>query len=116
LADNIASALCYVPLLITGIIFLVLEPYNKKPNIRFHAFQSIFLGAILIVLDVAWRIFTRVLFSFMGFYTLGVFGLLFSLVWLVVFLLWLYLVIQVYQGKTVVLPIIGPLAQQQAGK
>jgi uncharacterized membrane protein len=35
------------------------------------------------------------------------------LVWLG---LWLYLVITAYQGKTVVLPIFGPLAQQQAGK
>ena len=41
MADNVASALCYLVGLITGIIFLVLAPYNKNPVIRFHAFQSI---------------------------------------------------------------------------
>jgi uncharacterized membrane protein len=30
MADNVASALCYVLGLITGIIFLVLPPYNKN--------------------------------------------------------------------------------------
>jgi uncharacterized membrane protein len=32
------------------------------------------------------------------------------------FILWIYMIISTYQGKTVVLPVIGPLAQQQAGK
>jgi uncharacterized membrane protein len=39
---------------------------------------------------------------------------LFSLFWLACFVLWIYLLIQAYQGKTVVLPVIGPIAQQQA--
>jgi uncharacterized membrane protein len=29
-------------------------------------------------------------------------------------IVWLYLLISTYQGKTIVLPIIGPLAQKQA--
>jgi uncharacterized membrane protein len=52
----------------------------------------------------------------LGWYSLGLFGLVLSFVWLMLFLLWLFLVVQVFQGKSVVLPIIGPLAQQQAGK
>ena len=28
--------------------------------------------------------------------------------------IWLYIIIQTYQGKTVLLPIIGPMAQKQA--
>jgi uncharacterized membrane protein len=87
----VASALCYVPLLITGIIFLVLEPYNKKPVIRFHAFQSIFLGAVFIALEVILRIFTGILISTLGWYSLGLFGLVLSFVWLMLFLLWLFL-------------------------
>src|SRR5690242_13181818 len=43
IGENGASALCYVLGFITGIIFLVLDPYNKNRNVRFHAFQSIFL-------------------------------------------------------------------------
>ena len=45
----------------------------------------------------------------------AVFGLfLVPLIWLGFFVLWLYLMFSAYQNKKVVLPIIGPLAQQQA--
>src|SRR5579862_8735191 len=43
LADNMASALCYALWILTGVLFLVLEPYNRNRAIRFHAFQSIFV-------------------------------------------------------------------------
>src|SRR5690349_20275840 len=49
LPDNTAAALCYVLGLITGIIFLVLEPYSRNKLIRFHAFQSIFLNVALFI-------------------------------------------------------------------
>ena len=36
LADNVAGALAYVTI-IPAIVFLVLEPFNKKRFIRFHS-------------------------------------------------------------------------------
>jgi uncharacterized membrane protein len=39
--DNVAGALCYLVGFITGVLFLALEPYSKRPFVRFHAFQSI---------------------------------------------------------------------------
>src|ERR1700722_8097949 len=64
MADNAASALCYVLGLITGILFLVLEPYNKNRTIRFHAFQSIFFWVacvvLSIVLSIIFAIFVRI--------------------------------------------------------
>src|SRR5579872_6213198 len=42
LADNVASTLTYVLGFITGIIFLIISPYNRNRTVRFHAFQSIF--------------------------------------------------------------------------
>jgi len=42
LTSNIAAALAYVLGLVTGIIFLVLEPYKRDRFVRFHAMQSIF--------------------------------------------------------------------------
>src|ERR1700681_2740972 len=50
LTDNVASALCYALGFITGILFLVLEPYSRNRKIRFHAFQSIFLNVVCIVI------------------------------------------------------------------
>ena len=41
LTDNVAGALAYVTI-IPAIVFLVLEPFNRKRFVRFHAFQSIF--------------------------------------------------------------------------
>jgi len=110
---NVASALCYVLGLVTGIVFLVMEPYSKNRAIRFHAFQSIFLNVVVIAVDIVLSIFFRAMF-----YAFGFFGLLTALVWplfgLACIVVWLYMIISAYQGKTVVLPVIGPLAQKQA--
>lgn len=108
MADNVAATLCYVLGLVTGIIFLVLAPYNRNPIIRFHAFQSIFLHVACIVFWIAVRI---IMLDILHMYFLF---FLTSLIWLAFFLLWIVLLLQTYQGKTIVLPVIGPLAQQQA--
>ena len=42
MSENVAGALCYLVTVITGIIFLLIAPYNQNKFIRFHAFQSIF--------------------------------------------------------------------------
>ena len=107
------AMLCYIGWFITGIIFLIIEPYNKKPIIRFHAFQSIFTSVLLIVIQIVFGIVIGIMARVVGLFALfGLFSLIMPLVWLG---LWLYLVITAYQGKTVVLPIIGPIAQKQAG-
>ena len=113
MADNVASMLCYVLGFITGIIFLVLEPYNKNRAIRFHAFQSIFLNVAIIAVEIVLGIFFRILLAAIGLFGLLT-GVVFPLFWLACFGLWLYLLFATYQGKTVVLPIIGPFAQKQA--
>jgi uncharacterized membrane protein len=53
LDENIASALCYLAGLITGVLFLVLAPYNQNRTIRFHAFQSIFFHVGVIIIWMA---------------------------------------------------------------
>jgi uncharacterized membrane protein len=113
MADNLASTLCYALGFITGIIFLVLEPYSKNRAIRFHAFQSIFMNLAVIAVDIAFSIVFHVMFSIFGF-----FGLITAVLWplfgLACFALWIYMLLSTYQGKTIVLPVIGPLAQKQA--
>ena len=108
MTDNAASALCYVLGLITGILFLVLAPYNQNKTIRFHAFQSIFMSVACILFSM---VFNIIIFS-----GLHMFSLLFlsPLISLAFFVLWIYMIITAYQGKTVVLPVIGPIAQKQA--
>jgi uncharacterized membrane protein len=111
MADNVASALCYALGFITGILFLVLEPYNKNRVVRFHAFQSIFLSVAVIAIRFALAMLFGIMWSLSG----AFFGLaLLSLFGFACFILWLFILISTYQGKTIVLPVIGPLAQKQS--
>jgi uncharacterized membrane protein len=113
LTTNAASALCYLLGFITGIIFLVLSPYNQNREVRFHAFQSIFLSVGIFVVFFALGIISTMMFAIST-----VFWGLFSVIYLAlnvgVFVLWIYMMWQTYQGKRIVLPVIGPLAEKQA--
>jgi uncharacterized membrane protein len=113
MAQNVASMLCYILGLVTGIIFLVIEPYKNDRTVRFHAFQSIFLNVALIVGSIALGIVLTVLTSAslsLLFIHAGV-VMIYNLGCLV---LWIYMLISAYQGKTVVVPVVGPLAQSVA--
>lgn len=114
MSTNTASALCYLVGLVTGIIFLVIAPYNQNKTVRFHAFQSIFLhvGTVIVfiglgILGTLFGIITHGLSVFVSLF-------LWPLVGLGVFILWLYMMWSAYNNKMVVLPVIGPLAQKQA--
>jgi uncharacterized membrane protein len=110
LTDNVASALCYLVGFITGILFLVLEPYNRNRQIRFHAFQSIFFNAAAIALSITLTIVTMILPWFMG----AMISLLSLVLWLGIIGVWIYVMVKAYNNQKVVLPIIGPLAEKQA--
>lgn len=101
LSDTAAGALAYVTV-IPAIIFLVAEPYNKNPYIKFHAWQNIFLS-------IAW-------------FAIGVIGVIPILGWLIfafgslaLFIAWVICLINAAQGKRFKLPFIGDLAEKQAG-
>ena len=101
LSDNAAGALAYVTL-IPAIIFLVLAEYNRRPFIRFHAFQSIFLGIACIVLTMVLTF-------------IPVIGwILEPLVFVVFFIFWLLALIKAFGGKEWEIPVIGAFARKQA--
>ena len=108
LTDNVAGALAYVTI-IPAIVFLILEPYNRKRFIRFHSFQCIFFA-------VAWTALWIILafighIPFLGWGTV----LLWPLISLAGFILWLIMVLKAYQGQMFKLPVIGDMAEKQAG-
>jgi uncharacterized membrane protein len=110
LQTNAAAALCYLVGLVTGIIFLVLEPYNKNPEVRFHAFQSIFLN----VAWIAYLILSSILAVMLHFFGI-IIGILNMFIGLGFLCLWLFLMWKAYNNSRVELPIIGAMARQQAG-
>ncbi|MGA2181651.1 MAG: hypothetical protein ABSH47_01350 [Bryobacteraceae bacterium] len=110
--ENVAGALCYLVGFITGILFLVLEPYSKNPRVRFHAFQSIFFHVGMIVLWIG----VTIISMFLPWGLHLIISLLMLVVWLGGLVLWLMLMFKAYNNTPLVLPIVGPLAQAQAGK
>ena len=112
LTENAVGALCYLGGLVTGIIFLLIAPYNVNPRIKFHAFQSI-------LFNLAWVLAWLVLIP-MGMilpFGLSLLMSLFSLlIWAGGLVLWLFLMWRAYEGRTLSLPVIGAIARQQAAK
>lgn len=114
LDENIAAALCYFLGLITGILFLVLEPFNKNRTIRFHAFQSIFFNVAYIVLWIGMTIAFSILRNIFPFGFWFLFSAMSGLIWLGSFCLWLFLMYKAYNREKFKLPVIGDLAEKQA--
>jgi len=112
---NVAGCLAYILGFITGIIFLVLEPYKNDKFVRFHAFQSIFYSVVVIGFHILWSILTGIL----GILTLGFLGLLMVMLSLVISLVFfgyaIFMMYKAYQNVLYKAPIIGDLAAKQAG-
>jgi len=108
LDDNVAGALAYVTI-IPAIVFLVLEPFNKKKFVRFHAFQCLFFAVAWTILWIGLSIIAHI--PFLGWATV----IVWPLVSLVGFIIWLILVLKAYQGQMFKLPVIGDMAEKLAG-
>jgi uncharacterized membrane protein len=109
------GALTYLAGFVTGIIFLVLDPYKSNSFVRFHAFQSILFNVAWVAFWIVWMILSAVLTPL----TAGVFGLI-ALPLMLIFSLagfgiWAFLMYQAYQQKLFRLPIVGKFAAQHAG-
>src|ERR1700691_995014 len=108
LADNVAGMLAYVTI-IPAIVFLVVEPYNKSRFIRFHSFPSIFFGVAWTALWIVLNIVAHI--PFLGFLTI----LIWPLVGLAALVICIILLLKANQGLMFKLPVIGDLAEKQAG-
>ena len=115
LTPNVAGALAYLVGAITGILFLVIDPFKTDRFVRFHAFQSIFFNLAWIAFWIVWMIVGLML----GAISHGLFFIIQLPINLLItvggFCLWIYLMYTAYQGKTFQLPVIGALAASQAG-
>ena len=110
LTDNVAGALCYALGLITGILFLVLAPYNQSKFVRFHAFQSIFMHAAWIAFWIVDTIIVIMLPTML--WPIN------SLIWAVAALgglaVWILCIVKAYNRERFKLPVIGDMAEKQA--
>jgi uncharacterized membrane protein len=115
MATNVAGALAYLAGFVTGLIFILVEPYNDNSFVRFHAYQSIFFNVAWFGFWMVWMVVSAILTPL----TAGLFGVVALPVILIAsllgFLFWLFLMYQAYQQKLYRIPVIGKYAAQQAG-
>lgn len=115
MTSNVAGALCYVLGFVTGVVFLVIDPYKNDKFVKFHAFQSIFYSAVAIAFSIIWSVVFAAMFAV----SLGAMWSFLTLIWLIVrlalFIGWLFLMYKAYNNERFELPVIGPLAAKQAG-
>jgi uncharacterized membrane protein len=110
--ENVAGALAYFTF-IPATAFLLLEPYSKNRFVRFQCLQCLFLTLICLLLGLALKLASPILFL------VPLVGPLFvSLVSIVGVLAaavaWLVLVVKAFQGEVCKLPVLGELAERQA--
>jgi uncharacterized membrane protein len=110
LSDNAAGAIAYITP-VPAIVFLVLEPYNKSSYVRFHAWQSIFLAIVWIVVFTVLSMISFATLFLMPF----IMGPIHLLIHLAFFAVWIICVVQAVNGKRFQLPVIGALAEKLAG-
>ena len=97
LSDNSAAAIAYITI-IPAILFLVMEPYNRKPFVRYHAMQCIGLHvlwfAIWIVLMILGVLLSMV---HLGLLTL----ILWPVCWIGLVVLWILCIVERGSGQVV---------------
>ena len=119
--QNVAGLLCYLAGWITGLIFFLIEKENRF--VRFHAMQSILLGAAAIVIFIVFWIVAVVSSLVVGYIS----GILGGIVWIVMVLVGgalglgifvgaIISLIKAYQGQYFKLPVIGNYAEKFSAK
>lgn len=100
MADNVAALLSY--LVITAIIFLLMDPYNKRKFVRFHSVQAIGLCLVSIAGHLVLGLIPIVGWLLMPFWALAI------------FIVAVVCAIKAYQNQWFKLPVLGDFSEKQA--
>jgi uncharacterized membrane protein len=115
MTNNVGACLSYLLGWVTGLIFLLIDPYKNDRFVRFHAFQSIFFDVAIFALWIGLWIVGGILTVL----TRGLFAPLMLLLWLAFLVCWLggkiFLMVKAYNNQQFKLPIVGEMAAKQAG-
>ena len=95
---------------VMAIFFLAIRRYNKRPYVRFHAWQSLLFNVFAVILGYVLA-YILPFFRFLGPWVL--FGVAIMAI-LTASLVWLWCVISAANGRRFRLPIIGDWADEQA--
>src|SRR4029077_8624471 len=115
MTNNMAACLSYLFGWLTGLIFLLIDPYKNDRVVRFHAFPSISFDVAVFALFMGLWIIGGILTVV----TRGFFGPVMFLLWMLIvlgfFAVKILLMVKAYGNQQYKLPFIGDLAAKQAG-
>ncbi|HUV69878.1 MAG TPA: Tic20 family protein [Terracidiphilus sp.] len=112
LSDNAIGALAYFTP-IPAIFFLAIRRYNKRPYVRFHAWQSLVFDAFVFIFCYVLS-FVLPLITHFGPRLFRDVGWLVALIAVACLLVWIWCVVGALNGKLCKLPVIGDWADEQA--
>lgn len=107
--DQQASIFCYVPLVgwIAAIVVLAAERFRNSLDVRFHAFQGLYLFVFWLFVDWVFDPFAHYAppMKFLaGAGKIAVFGA------------WIFMIIKTVQGERFSLPLLGELAERSVAE
>jgi uncharacterized membrane protein len=117
LDTNVGALLCYLPVCAISLIYSIIVLVTDKTNrdMRFHAFQSLLLTGVYVVIIIVLQIFTAVVAGVTG---SSMLAMLFSLVLIAAVVAFLgamiYGMVKGYQGQTFKFPVVGDMAEKWA--
>jgi len=112
LSDNSIGALAYLTP-VPAFFFLAIRRYNKRPYVRFHAWQSLVFSAFVLLFGFVLSFVLQFAASQGPRLFLGTRWLV-ALTCVAILLAWLWCVVNALNGKRCRLPIIGDWADEQA--
>jgi uncharacterized membrane protein len=106
--------LCYIPIIgwIAAIVVLASPKYQHDPDLRFHAFQGIYLFVVYLLIDWVMTPMLHIIPGPGGQLTRMISGMMH----LVVLGAWILMIVKTSQEQTVSLPIIGELAERSVAE
>ncbi len=121
--QKLIAGLCYIPILFIGLLaslYVILTEKKQDKFLAFHAWQSIILTVVCIVVVPAVMIIIFVLGAVLAMVTAGLGGLLVPCIslplGLVILIGFFILAYKAYMGEKYKLPMIGEFAEKQANK
>jgi uncharacterized membrane protein len=108
-----AALLCYIPMVgwIAAIVVLASERFRRDSDVRFHAFQGLYLFVAWLMVE--WVV-SPVLYISDGAFPLHT--LFRHLLQLAIFAAWIFMIVKVSHGEKYKLPVIGELAERSVSE
>lgn len=113
ISNRNASLLCYIPLVgwIAAIVVLASERFRHETQVRFHAFQGLYLFVAWLMVE--WVV-TPVLFATDWNSGFALHRMISHLLQLLIVVAWIFMLIKVSHDENYKLPILGDLAERSA--